>query len=163
MAATPIAATSRYLPLGTRQYYFVPTIADYTAPLRAELDAGSDLTAEIAEVAGFTSTSNPVDTPDLKSRFTRQIPGTISADASSLTMYLSSDSTDVRTTLARDVTGYIVQFPEGDDEGLASATMDVFPVTVSTSAKQTGISDPGQIMVSFTITDVPAENVAVPS
>src|SRR5579884_158619 len=108
MVATPLASTSRYIPQGTRHYYWVPTITSYTSPTRAELDAGTDLTPEIAEVQGFAATSASVDTPDLGSRFTSKIPGLITADNSNITFYLSSTSNDVRTLLTRDTSGYVV-------------------------------------------------------
>ncbi|MEH0552586.1 phage tail tube protein [Streptomyces sp. B21-101] len=160
MAATPISASSRYIPPGTRQYYFVPTIASLASPTRVELDAGTDLTGEVADVSGFQTTSESTDTPDLGSRFVSKIPGRISADDSSITMYASEDSQDVRQLLPRDTAGYIVQFPEGDVSG---KTMDVFPVKVASAPKMTDVEDPAKIEVQFTITAEPAENVTVPA
>ncbi|MFF0597924.1 phage tail tube protein [Streptomyces antibioticus] len=160
MAATPISASSRYIPPGTRQYYFVPSIATKAAPSRAELNAGTDLTGEIADVSGFQTTSESQETPDLGTRFTSKIPGRITADDSSITMYASEDSQDVRQLLPRDTTGFIVQFPEGDEAG---KTMDVFPVKVASAPKMTDIEDPAKIEVQFTITSEPAEDVTVPA
>jgi hypothetical protein len=160
MVATPISASSRYIPPGTRQYYYVPTISNKAAPTRSELDAGTDLTGEVAEVSGFQTSSDSQETPDLGSRFTSKIPGRITADDSSITMYASEDSQDVRQLLPRDTAGYIVQFPEGDTAG---RTMDVFPVKVASAPKMTDIEDPAKIEVQFTITAEPAENVTVPS
>jgi hypothetical protein len=160
MVATPIAASTRYIPPGTRAYYWVPTIANKAAPSRAELDAGTDLTGEVAEVSGFQTTSESTDTPDLGSRFTSKIPGRITADDSSITLYADEGSQDVRQLLPRDTAGFIVQFPEGDVTG---RTMDVFPVKVSSAPKDTSIEDPGKVMVQFTVTSEPAENVTVPA
>jgi hypothetical protein len=160
MVATPIAATSRYIPPGVTQYYWVATIADKTAPSRAELDAGSDLTAEISDVSGFSTSSDQVDTPDLGTRFTGKIPGRITADDSSLTMYLSLTSNDVRTLLPRDTAGFIVVFGEGDAAG---KKMDVYPVKISGQPKQRGIDDPSRIEIQFSITSEPVENIAVPA
>ncbi|WAZ20165.1 hypothetical protein STRCI_001264 [Streptomyces cinnabarinus] len=160
MVATPISASTRYIPPGTRAYYWVPTIAVKAAPTRVELDAGTDLTGEVADVSGFQTTSESTDTPDLGSRFTSKIPGRITADDSSITLYASEDSQDVRQLLPRDTAGFIVQFPEGD---VAARTMDVFPVKVSSAPKETSIEDPGKIMVQFTVTSEPVENVTVPA
>ncbi|MFK0173416.1 hypothetical protein ACIQU5_32000 [Streptomyces sp. NPDC090306] len=160
MVATPISASSRYIPPGVRQYYYVAAIANQASPTRSELDAGIDLTGEIAEVSGFTTTSESTETPDLGSRFTGKIPGRISADDSSITMYASDDSQDVRQLLPRDTDGFIVQFPEGDQAG---HTMDVFPVKVASAPKATDIEDPGKIEVQFTITAEPSEDVTVPA
>ena len=54
MPPSPLSATSRYVPPGTRKIYWVTTIATYTAPTRGELNAGIALSNEIAAVAGFT-------------------------------------------------------------------------------------------------------------
>lgn len=164
MAATPLTPTSRYIPPGYRQYYYVPTIADKAAPLRTELDAGTDLTAEIAEVKGFSVTSDTVDAPDMGSRFTSQVPGMTVADKSSISCYTSSDSDDVRTLLPRDTKGFIVVFPEGDSESASPAKkMDVFPVTVSAAAIQPDMDKPGTIEIQFTVTSEPEQNLDVPS
>jgi hypothetical protein len=159
MPATPITATSRYIPPGTTRYYFVSTIANKNAPTRAELNAGSDLTAEIAAVSGFATSSDQQDTPDLGSRFVGKIPGRITADDSSITLYLSSTSNDVRTLLPRDTAGYVCIFPEGDTAGLK---YDVFPVRVGGQPKQRDVENPSQIMIQFTITSIPVENITVP-
>jgi hypothetical protein len=159
MAPPKLTATTRYVPEGTRKFYYVPTIATYTAPTRAEINAGTDLSDEVAEVSGFTVSSASVDVPDLSSRFTGKIPGRISADDSSLTIYASSTSNDVRTVLPRDTAGFIICLWEGDVVG---QKMDVFPIKVAACVPQTGTDDPGRIEVQFTITKVPAQNVVIP-
>lgn len=164
MVATPLSPTSRYIPPGYRQYYYVPTIADKNAPTRPELDAGTDLTAEIGEVKGFAVTSDTVDAPDMGSRFTSQVPGMTSADKSSISLYTSTDSDDVRTLLPRDTKGFIVIFPEGDNSGTASTNlMDVFPITVSSASIQPDMDKPGMIELQFTVTSEPVQNLAIPS
>lgn len=164
MTATAIGTTSRYIPDGTRQYYWVTSISSKSAPTRAELDAGHDLTGEIAEVTGFTVSTDMVDAPDLGTRFTSQISGRIKAADSSITLYLSDDSDDARSLLTRDATGFVVQFPEGDDDGASGTlTMDVFPATIASVSKSTKMGDPGTMEVSFTITSEPAVDVTVPS
>jgi hypothetical protein len=160
MAATPISASTRYIPPGTRAVYYLPSASDYTSPTRAELDAGTDLTGEISAISGFAVSSNTVDVQDLSSRFTAQIAGLITAPSSSLTFYSSDDSTDVRELLPRDTTGYIVMLWEGDTAG---HRMDIFPVTVTSTPKSSGITDPATIEVQFAITAVPEENVTVPA
>src|SRR4051812_7056165 len=113
MAATPITSSLRYIPPGTRHYYWVPTIAVKASPTRSELNAGTDLTGEIEAVAGFTVESVQVDTPDLLNSFIAKIPGRTQSADSSITMYSSSNSVDARTLMPRGTTGFIVAFPEG--------------------------------------------------
>lgn len=159
-APTAIGTTKRYIAPGVRKYVWVPTIANKNSPTSAEISAGKDLTAEVAAADGWTTTSNNVDAPDFGTRFTSKVAGMITADDSSFTLYQSRDSDDVRTLLTRDLTGFVIIFPEGIS---ADGTMDVFPVTVSSPSKQQSQSDPAQIQIQFTITSEPAADVAIPS
>lgn len=159
MPATPIASTSRYIPPGTTRYYWVATISNYLSPTRSELNAGSDLTAEISAVSGFATSSDQQDTPDLGSRFVSKIPGRINADDSSITMYASSTSSDARSLMPRDTAGFIVILPEGDVTG---QKMDVFPVKVTGVPKSRDVENPANMTFQFSITKVPAENVTIP-
>ncbi|MFF3884026.1 hypothetical protein [Streptomyces sp. NPDC001914] len=159
MVATPIAATSRYIPPGTTRYYWVATISNYLSPTRGELNAGTDLTGEISAVSGFATSSDQQDTPDLGSRFVSKIPGRITADDSSITMYASSTSSDARTLMPRDTAGYIVAFAEGDVTG---QKMDVFPVKVTSVPKSRDVENPAGMTFQYAITRIPAENVTIP-
>ena len=159
MPPAPLTPTLRYFPPGVRKTYWMLTTANYLAPTRAELNAGVDLTAEIMAMSGWSVSSDTVDTPDMASRFTSQIPGRTNASGSDITCYLSSNSTDVRSVLPRDQAGYIVQLWEGDVTG---QKMDVFPVKVTTQAVDTTVDDPGQVTISFSVTKIPATNLTIP-
>lgn len=160
MTATPLAASTRYFPPGTRQVYWVPSIADKNAPTRSELDAGTDLTGELAAMAGFDPTSATVDVPDLSTRFTSQIDGAITVSASTITVYLSEDSQDIRELMPRGTNGFIVVLWEGDQAG---RMMDVFPARVISLVKDTTITDAAQATVTYAITSEPSENVVIPA
>ena len=159
MPPSPLSATVRYVPPGTRKIYWVTTIANYLSPSRGELNAGIDLSAEVADVTGFTVTSGTVPTPDLSSRFVPEIPGQITAPSSSLIFYASNTSSDVRLTLPRDTAGYVVILWEGDVTG---QRMDIFPAKVTVSAPDGNTQNPERINVSFSITKIPAANVVIP-
>lgn len=160
MGATPLSAFTRYYPPGTRQVYWVAAIANTDAPTRSELDAGIDLTSEIAAMAGFSVASATVSVPDLHSRFAPDIPGQITAASSSITFYADEDSQDIREILPRDTEGYVVVLWEGDHAG---RYMDVFPVTVISVPKDVTTTNAGQMTVDFAVTAVPAENVVIPT
>ena len=161
MAPTPLTATVRYIPPGTRKVYWLTTIASYaTAVTRAEINAGTDLTNEIAEMSGFSVTSASVETPDLSTRFTAKIPGRITADDSSISFYASSTSADVRSVLPRDTAGYVIILPEGD---VPTQKMDVYPAKVASTAVDTAMEDPEKINVQFTVTRIPALNLTIPA
>lgn len=162
MPPTKLTATQRYFRPGTTKVYWVTTIATYTAPTRAELDAGKDVTDEVAELNGFLVTSDSVDTPDLSGRFVGKIPGRITADDSSINFYASSTGfNDARSILPRDTTGFVVIMDAGDVS--TTGRMDVFPATVASHGKLRGVEDPAMTQAAFTITKVPAEDKVIPA
>ena len=159
MPASAITASVRYTSRGTTKIYWVVTIANYLAPSRGELNAGLDVSDEVADVAGFTVASDQIEVPDLSGRFTAKIPGRITADDSSLTCYASQNGVDVRAVLPRDTAGFMVILPEGDVTG---QKMDVFPSKVSSAFVDPSIGDAGRVVVNFSITRVPAQNLVIP-
>jgi hypothetical protein len=163
VTATPITATVRYIPESVTQFYWLTACANISAPSRAELDAGIDLSPEVAAMGNWGVTSAAVDAPDLKSRFVPQVPGLITIDGPTLSVYLSEtdDVSDVRSVLPRDTAGFMVKFPEGD---VAGNTCDVFPSKVASLSKPTALGGTVSVAeLSFTVTGEPAENVVVPA
>jgi len=159
MAAPPISPSSRYIPEGVTKYYFVTTIANYNSPTRSELNAGTDLSPEIAATGNWGIISGSIDAPDLATLFTAQIAGKVTVDGPTLDMYADGTSTDVRTLLPRGTVGYIVKFPEGDVTG---RKCDVFPVKALAQAKPTALTNPSVIQLQFAVTRIPAENLTIP-
>jgi hypothetical protein len=161
MAATPIAASARYIPEGVRHFNFLPAVATLTSPTRAEINAGTDLTPQVSAFGNWGIVSTPVNTPDLASTFTPSIPGLTTVDGSTIDMYADSTSADVRTLLPRNTVGFILVLPEGD---VAGRKADVFPVKVISAEKTASIGgNPAMIALNFAITANPAENVTVPA
>ena len=159
MPATPLSPTTRYFPPGVRKVYWVPTISNYNAPTRGELNAGTDLSAEIETMNGWSLQGSTVDVPDMGSRFTSQVPGRLTSAQNDMTIYMSQTSNDVRSLLPRDTNGYVVCLWEGDVTG---QRMDVFPVRVVTQANDTVVDDPGKTTISFAITKLPAIYITIP-
>lgn len=162
MPATPMAEAVRYFPTGTTRYIWVPTIVATTKiPTRAEINAGTDLSTDLAEVSGWTVSSDLIDTPDINKRFTSRIPGRITAEDSSLTFYEDKVGDDVRALLPRDTAGYVVRMGGGD---VTLSLMDIFPVTVSSLSKNEGTDDEAaRLTVEFAITSEPVEDVPIPA
>lgn len=162
MVATPIAAVNRYWPVGTTKWVWVPTIANYLVAItRGEINAGTDLSGEIADLDGWTVSSNQIDTPDVNSRFRSKIPGPIEAEDSSLTIYADPSGTDVRSLLPRDTSGYVVRMDGGD---VAGRKCSIFPVKVASQNKLMGTDEEaGRIEIAFTITRIPAEDLTIPA
>lgn len=161
MPATPIAGSNRYIPEGVRHFNFLTACANISSPTRTEINAGTDLTPEVAGFGNWGIVSNPVNAPDLASTFVPTIPGLITIDGSTIDMYADSASADVRTLLPRNTAGFIISLPEGD---VAGHKMDVFPVKVASAEKMASIGgNPATISITFTVTKNPAENVTVPA
>jgi hypothetical protein len=158
---SPLNPTSRYFPPGTRKVYWVPVIANYLAPTRAELNAGTDLSAEIPSggMTGWSLAGSTVDVGDMGSRFTSTVPGRLTSPQNNIDFYLDTGGNDARSLLTRDTNGYIVILWEGDVTG---RRMDVFPARVITQANDTNTEDPGKTTVEFAITKIPAIYVLVP-
>lgn len=160
MTASPITPSARYYRQGVSKVLWTPSIAVITGPTRPEINAATDLSPEVAAMAGWEVAGNTEDTPDLAETFTGNIPSTTTADASSLTFYSDATSVDARTLLSRGASGFVIWMDEGDVEGYL---MDVFPVRVTGAPKQRDIAAVAQIMVSFSISRQPAENIAIPA
>jgi hypothetical protein len=162
MPATPITATTRYFDVAKTKCVWVPTIASpsliYT---RVELNAGTDLSDEVADLEGFTVTGAEIDVPDFGSLFTGKIPGRTEAEDSSLTFYADETGVDVRGLLTRGASGYVVWLDGGDVEDNISA---VFPVRIrSVSVMRSAGEDAARVQVQFSIIAEPNENVPVPA
>jgi len=161
MPTPNLATTTRYYDPEVTKCYFLPTVAVKGAPTRAEMNAGTNLSNEIADLEGWMVTSGEIPTPDLGTRFTKKIGGRTEAENSTLTMYATVNGADVRTLLPRNTTGFILWLDGGD---VAGNKMDVFPVSVRSLGKMRSVGeDPARLQIQFSITAEPAESVAVPA
>jgi hypothetical protein len=160
MPAGAIVTSTRYVRFGLTRVVYALTISNYLSPTRGEINAGTDLSGEVSEISGFQVTSGFVEAPDLLSPFTAKLAGRTTADDSSITMYASSNSIDVRGVLPRGTSGYLIWFDEGDTAG---RKMDIYPITVGSAAKDRSLEDPARIIINVAITRTPAENVTVPA
>lgn len=162
MPATPIAVSTPYIHPGTTKIVWATTVANKAAPSRAEINAGTDLTREIRASEGWGVETEQVDNPDLDTRYTSQIPGRITAEESSLTFRADVTGSDARTLMPRDTNGFVMIFDGGD---VAGRKMRVFPVRVGSVSIPVSVEgeDPAEVVISYSITSEPAENVTVPA
>jgi hypothetical protein len=161
MVATPMPTTERFFAPEISKVYIATTMANYKTPTRPELDAATDVTAEMSGVTGWTVTSAMIATADWGSRFTRQIGGRTSAEASSITFYADLGGQDIRTILARGDRVFVVFADQGDEAALPA---DIFPCEVTALGKvRTNADGALTITVNFAITGVPAEDVPLPT
>lgn len=150
---------ARFFRRGVSAVKFAPAVAG-ASPTRAEINAGTDLTASVAGINGFKYSNNPIEVPDLGSGFNGQIVGPDSADGSSLVFYDDNASSTIRTALAKGVTGYILLFPYGD---VATKRCEVWPVT-STGVNDDWTTDAqaAQFEVGFAVTSKPNQSATTP-
>lgn len=161
MPAAPLTASERYFHRGKTKVYSVTSIADKANPLRAELNAGIDLSDEIQAMAGWMVSGNEIETPDLGTIFTGKIPGATSTDESSITCYADKGGVDVRTVLPRETLTNIVILYGGDVPG---GMMDVFETRVRSNGKPVGVGDDAALVeVGFSILREPHENLEIPA
>jgi hypothetical protein len=160
MAAPAITPSVRYVRFGLTRVVFTAAVANILAPTRGENNAGQDLSGEVSEISGFQVNSDFIETPDLLSPFTGKLAGRTTADDSSITMYASSNSIDVRALLPRGTSGFLLWFDEGDVPG---RKYDIYPITVGSIAKDRSLDEPSRIIVNVAVTRTPTENATVPA
>jgi hypothetical protein len=140
----------------------VVSIANPAAPSRPELDAGTNLSPELADWDGWSEEPELLDGPDLGSRRTKQVVGPINPSQPTITMYASRTGTDARQLMGEGAVGFVV-FADGGD--VPGQRMDVYPVTVSAVVKQRSATGSAidSLLISFAITGDPQPNIIIPA
>lgn len=160
MPATALNTAERFSSLQGLEIVYIPTIAATNGnPTRAEINAGTDLTTEVMEWEGFTTTTQTIETPDL-TRFVGRISGRIEAEDSSLTMYADRGGDDVRDVLPRDTIGYFAFMDSGDTP---ASLMDIYPIQVNSLAKVRSMDAATVLRISVSMTRIPIEDVVIPA
>lgn len=157
MAPTPLNPTSRYISPEVTKTYLVPTVASFTtAPTRAELDAGTDLSPEVAAATGWEISADRVAVPDLGTKFVGRISGRTNPGDAQIVFYASQDTADVRDVLARGDTTNIAILDGGDVTGQKGRLFAVQVSAVTPTVDVAG-TEGARIMVDFSITAVNEE------
>ncbi|MER0443016.1 hypothetical protein ABR738_00245 [Streptomyces sp. Edi4] len=158
--STPVQKFSRR---GISIFLWLPTIKDQVGlvPTRAELEAGTNLSAAIAAISGFTLENQAIETPDMGDDFNSSIPGSDKADDSALTLYEDKITEAIEDLLRKGTEGNVVMLRKGDVP--KSKSMDVFPVRVgSQSPAYTTDNEAAKFEVKFTIVRRPVQGQPVP-
>ena len=155
MPTSPVS--TRFFQPGIVKVYWLPDVADTAAVTRAEITAGTDLTPELDDWAGWSYSTTFIETKDAANRIRPKLAGPVSLDDSSMTFNGSQDGTDVRTVLTRGDVGYVLICDGGD---VATQPAELFPVEVgSVVAVRSLDSAPFKVRVDFGVTNVPQEVV----
>jgi hypothetical protein len=160
MPATPLNIAEKFSALDGLELVWLPLIAATTLiPTRAEIDAGTDLTTEIAGWDGFEVDPQDIETPSL-ARYTGTIPGRIQITPGVLRIYADRGADDARDILSDGTVGYLAWFDSGD---VAAEKMDVWPVQVNRLSKARSMEDATLLSVRFSHPRLPVEDLTVPA
>lgn len=145
---------ARFFRRGRTKVFWAPTVASAALiPTAAEVNAGTNMTSQIAGMEGFSFQNSPIPTPDLATTFTTTIPGEDTADNPQLTFYEDTTTNTLQTTLAKGTEGYPVIFYAGT-AGASPAAADKAEVwkAISTGPNReyTVGNDPARWMARFT-------------
>lgn len=161
MVATPLSVTNRYIHAEATRIYWVVAIADVTAPLRAELDAGVDLTGEVAAIVGWNVRRRVLDAQAAGQDFAAQLDGTLEVDDSRLVLYADEAGVDVGQVLTAGLLGHVVFLFGGDVE---ANPMNVWPVRVAVPSRSADVvGDGARIDVQFVVIADPGLELSVPA
>jgi hypothetical protein len=135
---------------------FVATLTSQTSPTVTEINAGTDLTAALADISGFEIDSSTIPTPDLATAFTPSVPGEDTAKDPRIVFWDDNLSSTVRTALAKGTAGFIVLMPYGKT---ATKRCEVWAVTTTgyNDEYSTG-NEAAKAHCSFAVTAVPKQS-----
>jgi len=149
-----IPTSTRFFQPGVIKILFLPTIAATTlVPTAPELAAGTDLTPEVDDIAGWSYSTSFIETKDAASRISPKLAGRVSLEDSSITFNGSLNGTDARTVFTTDQAGYIAMCDAGNATGKKA---EIFPITVgSVVAVRSLDGDSFKVRVDFGVTNIP--------
>jgi hypothetical protein len=161
MAAPSIVRSNRFWRPGISKSLYLPAIvATNLVPTRAEINAGTDLSPEIASIGAWQVQSNFLDGPDLGSPFASQVTAATQIQGAEIGFYEDKLAVDVRGLLPRGTLGFHVLMYGGD---VAGRLMNIFKITVGSASPAVTLNDIAQIPVLFAVTAEPAENKVIPA
>ncbi len=125
------------------------------------MNAGTDLTGQVAAISGFTLPRDVIDVTPLGSQFTVLVNSTIDvvSQINEIILFATSASNDARFLIPTGTVGFVVFLFEGD---ITSQFCEVWPANVNTFYFEQDMETPGEIHFQFTIMALPSQNVPIP-
>lgn len=156
------SSTRFFLPGVVAIFYYPAIVAATRIPSSAEQAAATELTQEVDDISGWTTSVDWIETKDAKNRFRPQLPGAIKPESSNMTFNGSKNGTDVRGVLAQDQVGFIGFCDAGYVAG-GTSKADIFPISVGNVAPLRSLDNAAfKIRIDFGITAQPARQVVLP-
>lgn len=130
MVATAISPVVRFQRAGNSTIVLIDMPTTPGAPTRAEIDAGVDITGDVASVDGFTREPGFLDVPDWGSLETDQIRGRSPSSQGTIAMYADQGGADndIRAEVAEGDLKELLFMPHGD---VPTDKMTVFDVEIA--------------------------------
>jgi hypothetical protein len=161
VSPTPLAATTRYIHAGQTAIYWVQTIATIAWPTRPEIDAGIDLTRQVAAVIGWRASRRTRPVLVYGVDFEAQLEGLRYVDDSRLVFYGHRTGPGVVQTIPEGSVGHIVMVYGGDAAG---HPMDVWPVRVAGYGRGIELNEePARVDAQYVIFKAPALDLLAPA
>lgn len=158
---------ARFFRRGISEIHILPAVAAYDpatgtgSPTRLEIDAGVDLSQQIADIGGLQVQGSRIPTPNLKDKFTPSIDGEDTVADSSLRLYDLDDSTVERTALAKGTVAFLWLMPYGDTP---TKRGEVWPVkSMGVNDEWTLASEPARYDVGFAVLNPPNQSATIPA
>lgn len=158
---------ARFIPDGTLQVWFVPTIANMAEPTLSEITDGDDATGFLRALSTPLDGS-VVDVSDASSKYNKTAPGTYGGQEVTAEFYRDSDQANdtIWNLLPRGTTTHIVIARRGGSgsggELQADDYVDVWPVQVVTrNPADYTRNEPTGFTVTFSVPDEPVEDVKI--
>lgn len=153
----------RFFRRGVSEILVIPTIGNPNSPTRIEIDGGTNISVDIAEIGGFQLSNSPIAVPNLADTFTGQINGEDTVSDSSITFYDHQADADqtIRPLLAKGITTYLGLLPYGD---VPAARMEVWHVrSTGVNGEWTVGNDPARFVIGFAVLSRPNQEVDIPA
>ncbi|MEA2703907.1 MAG: hypothetical protein QOD63_1852 [Actinomycetota bacterium] len=125
-------AADAFIIRGLARVYIVPAVAVRTAPTRAEINAGTNLTASVAGISGFALENQVREFAPVGAAFTEQRAGVDKVTGPcTLTLYEQKTTATIRAAVVKGSVGFVILVPYGD---VVARRCEVWPVRVVTVA-----------------------------
>ena len=158
----PVADVRFFRP-GITKVFAVPTIANKAAPTATEVNAGTDITGQVADLVGFSYTNQTIVAADWGDSFEPKIPGPDQAADSLLHIYEKRVTNSLRSVLAKGVATNIVIFFAGiaGSTPAAADKADVWPVVSAGTPRDYSRTEGAKWHATLAPTARPAEDVTL--
>lgn len=143
---------------GVSKIYICPAVAG-SNPTTPELNAGTDITPDLADVNNISVKSNLVDTPDFASNFTTKVVGADQIGDPELVYWDRDNATTNRTALAKGTVGVLVLMPYGRVSG---KRCELYAVTSAGVNDQWDHNTPAQFSATLAVTAPPSQSAVLP-